>query len=196
MSQLNTMAPKHNSISSKTKAKLATHRSSWVLKLQKVRNLCHNFRWRRRRNLRNGWIWRSLCPGILFRNRKTGQEKTGGCIRILKKKLSYHEFVFFRFSVIFCSQNFRLWKPWGFPLFIAKYRWQPPKTTRKIHPPKGMLQNRRIHAAIVSWDGNPSLSEKIKITIPGTPINWSLTMDVWWNNHFPCKESSDWKNHL
>ncbi len=33
--------------------------------------------------------------------------------------------------------------------------------------------------------------------IPGTPNN-RLKMDVWWNNHFLCKdwESSNWNNHL
>ena len=32
---------------------------------------------------------------------------------------------------------------------------------------------------------------------PGTPNNQFL-MDVWWNNHFLCKdlESSNWNNHL
>ena len=33
--------------------------------------------------------------------------------------------------------------------------------------------------------------------IPGTPNNHFL-MDVWWNNHFSCKdlESSNWNNHF
>ena len=34
------------------------------------------------------------------------------------------------------------------------------------------------------------------IFIPGTPNN-RLQIDVWWNNHFLCKdwESSNWNNH-
>ncbi len=51
-----------------------------------------------------------------------------------------------------------------------------------------LLSHKSIHWVCV--DTKPLL-------VPGTPNN-QLKMDVWWNNHFLCKdwESSNWNNHL
>ena len=44
----------------------------------------------------------------------------------------------------------------------------------------------------------PNLEKPGSKNLTWNPISNQFKVDVWWNNHFPCKdlESSNWNNHL
>lgn len=62
--------------------------------------------------------------GFCLEIEKTGQEKTGGCIRILKKNEATRVGLLQIFLLFFVPNFFYVVKtPEGFPLFISTYRW-------------------------------------------------------------------------